>query len=464
MKKAVSITGALLLVSVTIFGYSVFGDLSLISIPVSFIDEAPEPVTAEELSEQSDIQNRDDGLAAMEEANYSAALAYFTAISDDSSSVTNKSELVQGAALKYLTDILEKTDSELDYDNFEQAKNYLEEAMELLPDQQEIHDKYQYVLLREELYKISCEGDSGEVLKFIRDHSSEFSKDSYVAEVFAEYQEDYLNDVAHQVDNLIGQADYDSATQIISEAYQLVGEQKELTDLQKRIDDEKVSNMLTTLEENEQWRDLILYLKENPHVKDKRESLYNSAYSNYKDEIIEQVNAAVEIYDYQTAKDVLISAQDILYENEEFARLYEKYKDYSSNNFRFCAIVNDERIEIEDAYDIDGTQYANVIKIKHDQYGKTVVFRLPIDNFATLSGTLFICQEKNYMYDEEDEGTTSVSFYDDDSHLIKKYDGLSYMNSAAFDIPIGNVQYLTIEVQKTTSKDVILGIRDAYFN
>ena len=68
------------------------------------------------------------------------------------------------------------------------------------------------------------------------------------------------------------------------------------------------------------------------------------------------------------------------------------------------------------------------------------------------------------MYDEEDEGTTSVSFYDDDSRLIEKYDGLFHMNSVAFDIPIGNVQYLTIEVQKTTSKDFILGIRDAYFS
>ena len=36
------------------------------------------------------------------------------------------------------------------------------------------------------------------------------------------------------------------------------------------------------------------------------------------------------------------------------------------------------------------------------------------------------------------------------------------MNSVSFDIPISNVKYLTVKVKKSTSGNVILGIRDGY--
>lgn len=458
MKKGIAVFGALFLASVTLFNRSIFGGVSLFESLISIFHEAPEPVPIESIEKQTDLENMQKGIDAMENEEYFAALAYFTAIPDDSDLATEKAEQIEKAAIKYLTDILKKADEELNYDNFNQAKRYLDEAIRLLPDSQELNDKYRYVLLRETLYGITCNDTPDAVLRFIQEHAAEFSNDSYVNEMAATYRQEYLNDISSKVQELIGELDYEGARQCVSEAQGLVGEQEKLTKLLSQINEEETKHFLKIMKDNGQWRDLIIYLDANSDVKEKNSSLYRSAYLRYKEDIIKQANEAIEVYEYQTAQKVLMSALDILYSDEEFMELYDRYKDYDNAAFRFCPIVNDETVEIEDAYDIGGTLYSNVIKIPHNQFEKKLVFRLPVNNYSVLSGKLFICQEDGYLYDEDDEGESVVTFYAEIGKKIKSYEGITYMNSVSFEIPISNVQYLTIEVEKTTARNVILGI------
>lgn len=454
----------IVLISVGIGGASLLGGISLVNIGINIENEAVQPISPEELAEQSDIDNRNDGLRAMEERDFFSALAYFHAISDESESVTNKDELLRDAALGYLSDILEKADGELDYDNFNQAKIYLEEAISLMPDNQKLSQEYNHVLIREQLYNIMNTDTTEDVLRFIRDHWEELKNDTYVVETFSEYRKEYMADIRQQVNDLIDSSDYEGARQVVTSANEVVGTSDELEEIQKQISDAEIKGQVENMTEQEEWRELILYLEANPTIKTEYVANYNSAFSYYKKDIMDQAEEALAVNDYEQVKLILSSAQDILYTDDEFMELYNQYKDYNSSVFRFCPVINDETLEYGDAYDISGTDYCNVIKIRHNQNERTIVFRLPSDNFSRLSGTFFICQDENYPYDEEDTGETIVSFYDEKENPIQTYEGIAYMNSVPFDVPVSNVKYLTVKVKKTTSRNVILGIRDGYLS
>ena len=461
MNKIVKIV----LISVGIGGASLVGGISLVNIGISIEDKPKQPLSAEELAEQSDIENSKDGLRAMEEEDFFAALVYFHAISDESESVTNKDELLQDAALGYLSDILEKTDGELDYDNFNQAKIYLEEAISLMPDNSKLLQEYNHVLLREQLYTIINTDTAEAVLKFIRNHWENLQNDTYVVDTFSEYREEYVNDISQEVNDLIDRLDYESARQVVTSAEKVIGASDKLEEIQEQIWNAEIKGHIENLTEQEQWRELILYLDADPTIKTEYASSYNSAFHNYKNEIMDQVEEALAVNEYEKAKRILLSAHDILYTDDEFMQLYDQYKDYSSNVFRFCPVINDEIIEYGEAHDISSTDYSNVIKIRHNQNERTIVFQLPVDNFSRFSGTFFICQDENYPYEEEDTGETTVCFYDEETEdSIESYEGITYMNSVPFNIPISNVKYLTVKVKRTTSRNVILGIRDGYLS
>ena len=464
MFRAMNKITKIVLISVGIGGASLLGGISLVNIGINIENEAVQPISPEELAEQSDIDNRNDGLRAMEERDFFSALAYFHAISDESESVTNKDELLRDAALGYLSDILEKADGELDYDNFNQAKIYLEEAISLMPDNQKLSQEYNHVLIREQLYNIMNTDTTEDVLRFIRDHWEELKNDTYVVETFSEYRKEYMADIRQQVNDLIDSSDYEGARQVVTSANGVVGTSDELEEIQKQISDAEIKGQVENMTEQEEWRELILYLEANPTIKTEYVANYNSAFSYYKKDIMDQAEEALAVNDYEQVKLILSSAQDILYTDDEFMELYNQYKDYNSSVFRFCPVINDETLEYGDAYDISGTDYCNVIKIRHNQNERTIVFRLPSDNFSRLSGTFFICQDENYPYDEEDTGETIVSFYDEKENPIQTYEGISYMNSVPFDVPVSNVKYLTVKVKKTTSRNVILGIRDGYLS
>lgn len=158
---------------------------------------------------------------------------------------------------------------------------------------------------------------------------------------------------------------------------------------------------------------------------------------------------------------MLISAADLLTGNSEFDKMYERYKDYDSSLFSFCPLVNNTSIDVDTVYDIYGTEYNNVIKIRHaGNSTKKLEFRLPLE-YDRLYGTLFICQDDTYKYDSNDQGTTSVVFKDDDGNVIVEYTGISYKNELSIDVPISKVQFLTVEAKRDTYKTTILGIRDA---
>lgn len=454
----------IVLISVGIGGASFLGGISLINIGITVNNEAPKPVSTEEISKQSDIENRNDGLQAMNEGDYFSALVFFHAISDQSESVTNKDELIQDAALGYLTDILEKTDGELDYENFNQAKIYLEEAISLMPNNQKLNQEYNHVLLREELYYIMNTDTEEKVLEFICGHWDDLKNDTYVVEKFSDYRKKYVDNIKQQVGDLIESSDYENAKQIVSSAKELLGTYGELEEIQEQIQNAEIKEHIETMSEQQQWRELILYLDNNSTIRKVYDSDYNVAISNYKNDVIKQAEEAIEVYDYGKVKSILSLAYDILYGDDEYIKLYDQYKNYNSSVLRFCPVINGETVEYGEAYDISGGNFSDVIKIKHNQTEKTVVFRLPNENYSRLSGTFFICQEKNYPYDEEDIGETSVCFYDENDNLIKRYEGITYMNSVPFDISVGNVKYLTMNVIRTTFGNVILGIRDGQLN
>ena len=225
----------IVLISVGIGGASLLGGISLVNIGINIENEPAQPISPEELAEQSDIENKKDGLRAMKEGDFFSALVYFHAISDESELVTNKDELLRDAALGYLSDILEKTDGELDYDNFNQAKIYLEEAISLMPDNPKLSQEYNHVLLREQLYNIMNTETAEEVLRFIREHWEELENDTYVVETFSGYRKKYVDDIRQQVNDLVEQSDYEGARQAVTSAHDVVGTFKELEEIQDII-------------------------------------------------------------------------------------------------------------------------------------------------------------------------------------------------------------------------------------
>lgn len=72
----------IVLISVGIGGASLLGGISLVNIGINIENEPAQPISPEELAEQSDIENKKDGLRAMKEGDFFSALVYFHAISD----------------------------------------------------------------------------------------------------------------------------------------------------------------------------------------------------------------------------------------------------------------------------------------------------------------------------------------------------------------------------------------------
>lgn len=229
----------------------------------------------------------------------------------------------------------------------------------------------------------------------------------------------------------------------------------------EKAEDNIVHIVLDGYKENEQWRELIEYLDGNADIKGRFQSEYTAAERNYKDQVMEDARSLEEQFQYQELRDLLISVADLLTGSAEFDKMFERYKDYDPSLFSFCPLVNNASIDIDTAYDISGTEYNNVIKIRHaGNSTKKLEFRLPLE-YDRLYGTLFICQDDTYRYDSNDQGTTSVVFRDDGGNVIAEYTGISYKDELPINVPISNVQFLTVEVKRDTYKTTILGIRDA---
>lgn len=129
--------------------------------------EAERIPDAQEVAEKSDIENRDAGLRAYENENCLGALEYFMGISDNSAIVTNKQDLIRQALMGYISQMKSLADEELNYDNFDKAKNLIESALQYVSDDTGLLEEYQYILLREELYKIRTEDDNASIISFI---------------------------------------------------------------------------------------------------------------------------------------------------------------------------------------------------------------------------------------------------------------------------------------------------------
>ena len=60
----------IVLISVGIGGASLLGGISLVNIGINIENEPAQPISPEELAEQSDIENKKDGLRAMKEGDF----------------------------------------------------------------------------------------------------------------------------------------------------------------------------------------------------------------------------------------------------------------------------------------------------------------------------------------------------------------------------------------------------------
>lgn len=461
----------------------------------------------QEVAAKADVENRQAGLVALQEENYLAALSYFLGIPDDSEIVTDRDQLISQAVKGYCTQIRLLTDEELDYENFDKAKILLESALQYVSDNADLYQKllteYEYVVFRESLYKERLEKDTEAIILFILGQSGQWENDKYVADVLHDLTEEYMKDIEKDVQDCIRKRDFGRAREMLSGATSILGENENLLELNESVDESEieysiniykdeeewsplieyvtslpevyqvqyadeaeraeeklVKDSVSEYKENGQWRELIEYLDGSTYQK-KFQSEYNQAIKNYKNTILESAETLIEQYNFSEAKRLLVSAYDILADDSSFDELYNKYKDYDPSLFRYCPIVNNVTVSIDDSVDIIGEHFENVIKIRHSGSRKvTLEFRLPM-NYSEMSGVLFICQEKNYKYDETDTGSSKVTFKNDCGQVIETYAGITYKNPVTFDIPISGVEFLTVEVERDTNKTVVLGIRDA---
>lgn len=441
---------------ITFFGFSLF------NLSFEYKQEAPRVETAEEVANKSDIENRDKGLEALERGDYFAALTFFMSISDSSEVVNNKQELVANAANAFLTDILSITDTELDYDNFNEAKNELNKALALLPDNEMLIKKYNYVLLREELYHLCCNDSTQSILTFMNLHSNDFANDKFVAELYKEKKEEYILEVKGQIEEMIEEKNFENARQMLVTGRELVGESSVWSDIEKSIRLTEAKNYIGELKDKSEWREILDYLNQNPDLKEKYSLEYQNAFSHYKEQVLENVSNAKMRYDYQYVQELLWASNDILGEDDEFAALYNAYKDFDASQLIYCPVINQADYNVGDGYNIDGAFYPNTIQIKHSSSEVVMEFKLPTE-YTTLRGTLLICQTSQYKYDEDDLGMSKVEFLDDNGNIIKSIDGISYKQDKFFEIPIVGVKYLKIRIQRDSYETAVLGISDARF-
>lgn len=496
MGKKIAIT----ILSLGLLGIGGFTMFSLTYAPVYEASRIPDE---KEVSEKSDIENMNAGIEELADENYLGALSFFLGISDDSETVTNKFELIQKALSGYFFYIREQAERELDFNNFSEAKRLIEKGLQYTSEE-DLLKEYEYVLLREELYVLCLNDNNEAIILFINENEEQFENDKYVADVLKSTTDKYLSETVSKINKRVRDSEFSEARELLKNAVGFLGEREELTELQIEIDEAEVEYMVDSYEkseqwdslieyisslpdqyqkkykntvenaeyniartvlngykENEQWRELIEYLDSDTKIKDKFQSEYTSAERNYKNQVLEDAELFEEQFQYQELRELLVSAADLLKGNSEFDKMYERYKDYDTSIFNFCPIINNVNVDIEKAYDINGTEHKNVIKIDHSSNeSKKLEFRLPL-GYDILYGTLFICQEEKYKYDSNDQGTTSVVFKDDSGNIIDEYKGISYKNAVPIHVPISNVRFLTVEVKRDTYKRVILGIRDA---
>lgn len=68
----------IVLISVGIGGASLLGGISLVNIGINIENEPAQPISPEELAEQSDIENKKDGLRAMKEGDFFFGFGLFS--------------------------------------------------------------------------------------------------------------------------------------------------------------------------------------------------------------------------------------------------------------------------------------------------------------------------------------------------------------------------------------------------
>lgn len=441
-------------------GVSYVGGITIFGKTDNIINEAPKPISAEE-AKKTDLDNEEAGLEAMAQENYMTALTCFMAIADDSETVPHKQDLVSQALNAYLSDIIARADENIDYEDFNKAKNTLEEALRVVPNNKAVEEKYDYVLLREELYYVTIKEDAELVLKYINEHNDKFCNDKFVVELYAGKKAEYWRWKKTDIDEAVQNEDFERAYGLIDEVVKVIGSFNELKDTKEDVKSAEVEGHLKDLKQQEAWREILVYLNKDKKLKTQYSSVYDSALYNYKEDVLGSIDEALDRDDYKSIQKQVVSAFDLLKDEKDFKELYDKYSGYDESKLSFCPVVNNADVEMENVSDIRGNTYNNVICVSSSRYETTIEFRIP-EGYRRLQGVVFIGQSDNYRYDENDKGYSIITFYDGSSS-IASYDNVTYKQSKTFDVPVDQVEFLTVKVRKTTSGTVRLGIRDAIF-
>lgn len=239
-------------IALTILGIAIFGigGVTLFNFEYAPVYEAARIPDETEVSEKSDIQNKDAGVEELAAENYLGALSYFLGISDNSETVTNKSELIEDALTGYFFYIREQADRELDFNNFDKAKQLIEKGMQYISEEKLLKE-YQYVLLREQLYGLCLNENDEAVILFINEHAGQFENDKYAADVLKKSTDNYLSEISGKVKQMIRDNEYSAAKELSKNAVGLLGEREEVTELQAEIDEAEIEYTVKTYENND---------------------------------------------------------------------------------------------------------------------------------------------------------------------------------------------------------------------
>lgn len=327
--------GGLIAVTIISISYSVFGGFTLFGITFSEIHEASRPLTEKEKRDNADIATKEKkegmdkeakskGDDALKEGQYLNAIHFYMGISDDSAVVSNKAQLVQMATKEYISYILSEADNELENNNFDQAKNLINEALKEINEDEELLKKQEYILLREELHSLVVKESPENAITFINSHNDIFKSDKTVSQIYSEAKNSYLTNIISDSNKSIENHDYESARSILVTATQLIGEDSKINEQKININKKEIDYNISIFTKKEDWYGLYQYI--NSLDESSKNDKFNEL-KNARDKLIDITISTSKDYlkekNYDLAKSVLSDLVQVIGNDDKITNQYE---------------------------------------------------------------------------------------------------------------------------------------------
>lgn len=386
------------IITITIIGGVTFlGGVNFLNIDhphfFSKIYNPQKPLTEEEKRDNIDIEAKEKGDEAIKNGDYLSAIGYYNSISDNSNVVSNKNELIEYAKKEYLSYILSKVNTELENENFNDAKILISEALEVIPDNDTLLEKQIYVSAREELHSLTEKNDLKDVIIYINSNENIFGNDKTVSEIYAKAKENYLSDIISDSNQKINSHEYDRAREIISAATQLIGTNKKLSEQITTIDKKEATYNISVFRDKEDWYGMYKY------INSLKESVKNDHLSTLKDVKNKMINIAIsesnghlKNRDYDSSKKTLSDLMNKIGNDnkidEQFKKIEKTIVSDTISDFR-------EKEAWRDIID-----YLNQSSLKNE-------FKLDYSNAYSKYKTSILNEAKEYLQNDK-ENTTNA--------------------------------------------------------